>query len=440
MSSRLLVPVSLVAIYFSFHAQVLIWGQPIWDDLAFWFRSPDMNLSYGHIWAGFAWPLSASAQKFFFHLFGERYWLYHAVNFSLHAFNAGLVYLLALRFKLPGPRWIFVFFLFHPAAVISAAWMIQLKTLMCFFFAACAVLAFDTALRRQKYVWWFFAGFLLVLSLLSKSASLPLIPILTVWIWSRSGSRRWLVASFGILLFGAGVVSLLMSPYTQDAMQSAPLFDLSKIRFALHAAGFYFWQSLIPVNLAPIKGEMPNLIWISTALYTVAMAWVLWRWRWGLVTQIFAAAHLMILPFLGLIPAPFMSMTWVSDQHLYLALPFFGAAWVFLASRISLRGRQLGFVVVGLFYLAQGYQASMAFLNEDRFYSMSLASNPRQVRVAFNYGITLAFQDRTREALAVLDQIYELSKVDETIRNDPHFIEIEILRKKLIEFHEFKAK
>jgi 4-amino-4-deoxy-L-arabinose transferase-like glycosyltransferase len=159
-----------------FLALALYWpsinGTPIWDDQSFWFNDPVMSpdFSYLTIWKNFAWPFSVSFQKFTLSLFGKKYFAYHLINIILHFLNALLVYKLGRLLRIKYPKFLFTLFLLHPSAVITTAWMVQVKTLLCFFFGLLALLCYFKIKRQNKFA---LASYLCFgLSILSKSASL----------------------------------------------------------------------------------------------------------------------------------------------------------------------------------------------------------------------------------------------------------------------------
>lgn len=178
----------LIFAFSFFLALAIYWpsiqGKPIWDDYSFWFSAPEMTdrQSYIDIWKYFGWPFSVTVQKFLLSIFKSKYIYYHLTNFIIHFANSLLVYKLGRLFRLKYPLMYFALFLFHPVCVISTAWMVQIKTLLCLFFALASILTFVKGLKETK--WMVLSWILFALSITSKSASVT-VPVIYVIISLR---------------------------------------------------------------------------------------------------------------------------------------------------------------------------------------------------------------------------------------------------------------
>ncbi len=414
-----------------------IHGGPIWDDLYYWFNNSEMKLSLWEIWRYFSWPFSVSAQKIILENWGENYIYYHLLNIGLHLTNSFLVYGLAKKLHWPKPRWIFLLFLLHPANVISVAWMIQFKTLLCFLFAILSFLFFEKGLRNPR--WMPAAVILFILSLLSKSAAITLPVLFFIYSYQKISFRKrlWYIPLFVVSL--AAAVTLLNRNPPPSAAPSA---KKAPIDFALLAqtTKYYFWHSLMPLENAPVKGHAPRAIQPVNLTHVVFAAAVLvFFWRTTLVWYLFSG-YILLLPFVGLVFAPYMNVTWVSDQHLYLALPLLLAFWVMLFERLSSRiSTVLCTILLGLF-IYKTAETTPYFANEDTFYRESLKADPGNVIIAFNYASILAYQDKTERALEIAEATHAWAQRFPEIKLDKHYDEIEGLREKLIEFEAFKKQ
>lgn len=411
-------------------------GQPIWDDLAYWVYNPEMNYSFLKIWQEFSWPLSMSVQKIMLALFGENYWIDHALSLLLHFANSYLVYRLAKKLDWPRPHWLFLLFLFHPANVISVAWMIQIKTLLCFLFATLSFFAFERGLREKK---WLAAAFILFgLSMLSKSASIVVPILFFFYAYKKIAERKWLyviAALFSVFCSWEGE-KLLTSPTTQNVAASHQSFD--RIRTIAKTTRFYFWQSVLPLNTAPVKGRAPaelHALDFATPVILVAAVWTL-----GISSALptLLSGMLLLIPFLGFVYAPFMAITWVSDQHLYLALPFLLAAWIFILNRVPTHFGTAILAVILFLFIGKTAATTPDFSNEDRFYRASLEADPGNVVMAFNYANTLAYHDRTDEAYKIATGLHERAEREPELKSAANYQDIEALRMKLIEFRNYK--
>lgn len=410
-------------------------GLPVWDDLGYWIHNPDMRLPYSVIWRFFTWPLSTTVQKFMLDFFGENYFAYHLVNLSLHFLNSLFVFAIAKRLNWPKPTWIFLLFLFHPANVGVAGWMIQIKTLLCFLFAALAFMAFDRGLQDRRFMW--LAVVLFCLSLLSKSASVTLPVLLLVYAYPRV-SRRVLSWCLAFVLVGAlcGVIIIARNPKFETTAVRAN----TRIELIAMTTRYYLAQSIVPLENAPIKGRSrASAGFLDLTVLGVLLAVVFFIRKTTNLIYI-VSAYVLLLPFLGIVLAPYMVFTWVSDHHLYLAMPLFLAFWVSLISRLPERIQPVILASLLALFGFKTYRTSWFYHDEDRFYTESLRSDPGNVIAAFNYANTYAYSDQVDKAMAITERIHTLSEKDKSIVSQPRFLEIEKLREQLIAFKKWKQE
>jgi hypothetical protein len=408
-------------------------GQPIWDDLVYWIYSPEMKMGYLDYWRFlFSWPLSFTVQKFMLENFGENYLAYHLLSFGLHVLNSGLLYWTAKRLNWPAPIWIFLLFLFHPANVISAGWMIQIKTLLCFLFAILSFAAFERGFQNPR--WMCTAVLLFVMAMLCKASAVALPLLFLAYAYPRAPKRALAWGAPLILAAGIGAAVIVARNTDVDAasIRAGNIFELSA-----QTAPYYFWKTVLPLENAPIKGRSPaglNWLWPLAAMFGL-----IFFARKSTYLVYVGAGFVMLLPFLGLVLAPYMSFTWVSDQHLYLALPFFLVFWVSLFARRPRWTNAIGLALLAVFAF-KVRQTAEFFSDEDRFYRESLRADPGNVIAAFNYANTLAHADRTDEAFEIADGIHQRSLKENDIATQMQFADLEALRQQLIEFKDYKAQ
>jgi hypothetical protein len=448
-------------------------GTPIWDDFTFWFLDPVMTneVSYPVIWSQFGWPFSVSLQKFLFNLWGKAYFNYHVLNFCLHFANAFLVYKLSRYFRFRFSFLIFLIFLLHPVCVITTAWMIQFKTLLCFFFAFSSFLCF---LKGRRDIRWMCLSWLLFgLSLASKSASLtmPLI-LLAMSFKTHQVKKLYLIIPF-FLLSAWGSYRVLTSPVTikgttmaaasvkkiEPPKKEAPVVVLQKPRVEEKKADpivpetkpvvnnlnppkemfqglkflhfdhelvaqtlyYYFWQPLLPQHNHPVKGlnyERVSLEDYVHLFFLVCLGFIFLK-EVGILYL--ASFHFLMLPFLGFIPAPYMNVTWVSDQHLYLALPALIFFWMRMIEKIKWK-YTITIPIVFICYLgAKTFETSKIYRNETVFFEQSLEYNPSNVPIICNLAMTYISTDKGFMAYNLLRSSYDLSKKDETMRRNTYY-------------------
>jgi tetratricopeptide (TPR) repeat protein len=120
--------------------------------------------------------------------------------------------------------------------------------------------------------------------------------------------------------------------------------------------------------------------------------------------------HLLLFPFVGIIPAPFMVVTWVSDQHLYAALPAFLAFWIFAFESIKLKHNWIFLLAILGFFSFKTYQSASFYKNEVAFYEESIRSNPTNLPITYNLAFTHLKAGNFKQSLDVLEKFYYLSQ------------------------------
>jgi len=411
-------------------------GQPIWDDLAYWVYNPEMKYSFFRIWREFSWPLSMSVQKSLLDLFGEQYWIDHVLGLLLHFLNSYLVYRLAKKLEWPKPRWLFLLFLFHPANVISVAWMIQIKTLLCFLFAILSFFTFEKGLQDKK---WLLPAFMLfAFSMLSKSASVTIPILFFFYAYKKLHNRKWLyLTALVFLTFSVWEGhKLLSSPVTQNVANAHANFD--RVETVAKTTRFYFWQSVLPFNTAPVKGRQPITFETLDYVTPIFLLAVMVVSKDPLMLATLTSGLLLLVPFLGFVYAPFMAITWVSDQHLYLALPFLLTAWIYFLNRTAPRYLNATLIIVLALFTLKTAATSFYFSDEDHFYQANLKADPGNVVMVFNYANTLAYHDRTNEAYQIATALHDKAEKEPELKSAAKYQELEDLRIKLIEFRNYK--
>ncbi len=460
---------------------ILYWpainGTPIWDDYSYWFQDTNMrpHMSYLSILRNFGWPISVSIQKFLFGIINKNYFVYHFISLMLHFINSVLLYRLARIMQLKYPFIYFLLFLLHPAAVITTAWMIQIKTLLCFFFALSSILFF---LKGEKHFKWMILSWIFFfLSVGSKSASLALPAILLIAHFRIYKFKKiYLMIPF-FIISAWGSYNILKSPVTKEGSKRANVVtkniekeqntlvkdenkvsdntnsgqakpgndksDISKIQAALISQfsleyaeknkredthtlfqidlkkmsqylHYYFWQSFFPLRNEPVKGlnsEPAGRDEVIHFFFLFCLAFIFIK-----DSAIFylGAAHIMLIPFLGIIPAPFMSVTWVSDQHLYMALPLLLAFWMRVIDKMKFRYTALIPVCFIVFYAIKTSEATSFYKNQFTFYEKCLDYNSSNVPIAYN----LAFA-RAINGDLIASQIILNSTIDQS-QSTPH--------------------
>jgi hypothetical protein len=468
----------LLAFFLYFEA---LQGTPLWDDYSFWFTAPEMTPNYPYFlyWRNFLWPLSVSMQKFLLTMWADNYLYYHLFNLLLHFVNAYLIFALGKQLKLPFARWLFLFFLLHPANVISVSWMVQLKTLMCFFFSFSSLLLFLKAHNRIIFMlpsWLFFWA-----SLVSKSSVLPLPLVLLLLSWKRLRGLQYLYLLPFFLLAAHGTYKMTSSsmalkgvstalestkqmtdaaakidppsssspaaPPESPPAEATPSPTVKKpelkkepdivstpdaiVNWALvpQTLHYYFWQAVVPVNNIPIRG--PNYDGFSwdhaVHLFFLILLVIILRRDSALIYLL--GGHLMLTPFLGIIPAPFMNVTWVSDQHLYLALPFLLIFWLKLFEKLPLKRKLLLLLPMLMFFSINTWRANQYYRNQETFFRVSVEDNPYNLAIVYNLSFLYLAQDRFSESYNLLSNTIDIVESTPMLKNNryyPHVLQLHL--------------
>jgi hypothetical protein len=470
-------PKSLLILLSFVFATILYWqslnGPPIFDDFHFIFRDEVIvgDYLYSTIWSNFAWPLSVSVHKFLFSIWHYEFLYYHLLNLGLHFFNSYLLLKLAEKLNLPFPKFIFLLFLIHPSNVISVSWMVQLKTLLCFTFAILSFLALLKALENKK--WYVLSWISFALSIISKSASLPLAVVFGFYVFKKAGPKASLWVLPILLMCGYSTYKVLKSPVTavgvtqlesksfvagisekSEAVPPAPRirrekhrrqpqpqpkpeepskFKESVVTF-LKTSHYYFWQVVLPMESYPVKGQAPKEIGITDGIHLLFLIVMLVA-NWGsLVGLCLLAGYLVMTPFLGIVPAPFMNMTWVSEQHLYLSLPFFLCLWLSLLSKWKFKYAPYALAIFIVFFSIQTYKAASYYKDEIIFYTKSLQASPSNIPIAYNLASSYVQKNEAEKALVVTGTVIEMSQTNREMKESKYLPKILELHGRLVKF------
>jgi hypothetical protein len=440
-------------------------GLPVWDDLSYMFKYDVVtkDFSYLTIFKDFAWPLSVSFQKVLFHWWGHNYTYYHLLNVGLHFLNAFLLLKVADFFKISFSRILFLIFLLHPSNVISVSWMIQLKTLMCFLFAITSFLFLIKAQNNKR--WYLLSWVFFLFSLLSKSASLPLCVFFFFFSY-KQGNRKdllWLIPFFVFSVFSGfrtiessvtkkalgHVETKLMKPIdaeTSSRVQKKPIIEKAaptvptvrlpvsptpvtakKEKILIHlekivlTAHYYFWQTLLPLKNQPVKGlhySSPGTVEYFHIIFILLVVGISWG---SLVNAYLGFGYLMMLPFLGIFSAPYMNLAWVSDQHLYLALPFFLCLWLTLLSKWKMKFS----AVVPLLYLPLCCYLLLTstpyYQNEIGFYKASLEADALNVPMAYNLAVSYVQKGDLNQAINVTNTMVNMAEIAPELHKNKYY-------------------
>jgi len=367
-----------------------------WDDAHNFLDNPNFR---GLGWSNLRWILMDSVQ--------DAHWVpltwltlsldyvfwgmnpagYHLTSLTIHAVNALLCYVLAVRLlalglavgarqgelRLGGVT-AALFFALHPLRVESVAWVTERRDVVMGFFALATVLAWLRAWRRggdqrPARQWYSVAVVCFALALLSKVMviGLPIVlMVLDVYPLHRVG-RRWrgqLVslaivekAPFLLLSLAAAVVTLAIADQRSHTTPLSVLGIGGRLAIVAYGLAFYLWKTLVPWPLSPLYTlfhpvvpwratyVIPALVVIAITALTLAM-----RRRWPAGLAAWTSYVALLLPMLGLIHT---GAQIVADRFSYAAavppaiLLGSAVAWSLAASRERRIAPALGRAVAG---------------------------------------------------------------------------------------------
>ncbi len=343
----LLLKASILAIAAWFVYARAAGGTWIWDDPAELTQNPILRGTSGlaRIWSGAVGidylPLKTTVQWLAWRAWGDHPAGYHWLNIGLHLAGA-LVFWRVLRKlgALDFGAWLgALFFLVHPVAVESVAWVSEMKNTLSLVFY---LLALDAALdwagippdpgrprrasRLAPSLGWFVAA------LLCKGSAVMLPAVILLCSWWRRGrvDRRDLAACipFAAVACASGCATLWFQEHRAIAAAAlggaGPAARLGEAGLAIP---FYLVHCVLPVAMAPVYPHwfpdlgMPAALlpWFGLA----AAAWWVGTWRSpsGRCLRLglgFFAINL--LPVLGLAPMAYLRISWVADHFAYISL------------------------------------------------------------------------------------------------------------------------
>jgi Flp pilus assembly protein TadD len=348
---------------------------------------------------------------------GSLYWLewrawgnnatgYHVLNVLLHAANAGLVWMVLRRLKIPGAWLAALIFAVHPVNVATVAWVSEQKNTLSLLFAAAAALFWLRFCDDGRWRWYGFSLTAFLLALLSKSAVVMLPVALLGCVWWMRGRVRWRDVWRSVPFFIISLVLGLVTVWFQyhQAMQGNLIRNdsfLARLAAAGWVPWFYLSKALLPVDLMVIypKWQIDAGHWVSYVpgvLLVVCFLVFWWKRRtWGR-PLLFGLAYfvVMLFPVMGFFDQGFYSYSLVADHWQYysivgvIALAI--AAGNAVCRRIGRRHRHWGTVAAVAVVMAMGvgsWQRSFVYASDERLWRDNVAKNPHAWLAWLNLGL-----------------------------------------------------
>jgi tetratricopeptide (TPR) repeat protein len=394
---------------------------------------------------------------------------YHLTNQVLHAANAVLFFLIAVRLlglAMPALRAdslglrlaalaAALLFSVHPLRVESVAWATERRDVLCAFFYLLAILAYLNAhdanahdarapdaasVRARNGRLWYAATITAgAAAMLSKSmaVSLPVILILLDFyplkrltldrsLLLEAGRRRVLAEKAPLFLVAAAVAVLaVLAVGRSDSLTAVSRLGIvERLSIACFSLAFYLWKVIVPLNLSPLY-ELPVAIrWWSlpfalSALVVLGITGLAvgLRRRWPALGAVWAGYVVMLLPVSGLVHnGPQIT----ADRYSYLpclgwallAAGGLGAIWLYLRRTRSASATAawiLPSVLIVIAWLGVlTWRQTYVWHDTGTFWAQALAAAPSAMAHA-SVGTLLAEQGRAQEAISHYEEALRLN-------------------------------
>jgi Flp pilus assembly protein TadD len=419
--------VAILAVY----APVLVRGGFVWDDTVLLDRNSLVTgeATLATVWTREDFPLSVVVFAALHAWLGKSPTVFHWVNALSHFVAALLLRRVLVRAGLGAAGTAAFWFALHPVAVMSVAWISELKNTLSLVLALGSALcwfrfsegflagaAFPREGRREPGVWTFLglSWFLFALALLAKTSVVGLPVALLAWVyWRRGRCPAWALAGSAplfVLALGMGLRTVWL--HTHQVLTGAVLPEVEGWWSHGSRAGWVWWfylsKAVWPLELCllypqrswneeGLRAAMPLIGWgVVVVLAAVAAL----RGRRGGIAWL-AAYTASVFPVLGFFPVYFFAMAPVSDHFAYFALGMVaaGVAWVVAACGRSVTGAGLrwirwlgtGGVVAGILLLGGlSQQRARLFGDELTLWEATLRCNSAAWPAHNNLGAILA--------------------------------------------------
>lgn len=338
---------------------------------------------------------------------------YHAVNVALHAMTAWFLWMalkeLGARAAWAAALW----FLLHPVAVESVAWISQRKTVLATCLAFASAWLFIKHERKSGRSTYFASIVLFALSLAAKpvAALLPIALALTSRERFGGWDRRRLASLVPHLLLAAAFVIVGWWFQSQRAIEDTPVRDetlLQRTATAGRAFWFYLEKAVWPTNVAFVYERWESDVgsWRTWMPLFGAAALGLVALRWSASRLAFAWFVLMLFPAIGFVDVYYWRYSYVADHYQYPALPCVLAliAAVFVCGRV-------GAIVAIAVAVALGVSTwwyAHAYRSEESLWKDAIAKSPTAWLPHANLVQIYMRQGKTGEAIQSYRRVREL--------------------------------
>ncbi len=427
-------------------------GEALWDDHIYLFRPRLIELNLWNYFNRYEWPIFHYFIDFLYLNFGKNLFIFHSLSIFFHLAN-GILLFVCLKKIIPRARFVALMFLLHPAQVLSVAWMVQIKTLLAANFVLLAVFFFlkFEELKRRKYFVLTVIFFILACKVKYSFVTLPL-ALIPYYLFIKSQSTIKLKLknkiTFGIIIIGFGfyMFSLFYSGRSLSHLHDMTdqLYQVDILKNATH----YLKASLLPYDFSPIYQFSNQTEFIpSIAVVTILFLLIIFGRNWKFSLIALMTFLLLNIPFWGIIFAPYMKITPVSDQHLYLALIplLILIANFFEKLEIRFNIKRLAVTALALtcsWYFYVGLRYVPVYKSENNFYQAILTRYPYHMTSLNNFISYLARVQNYELAVKLMrvsfgrwDELQEFDR-DNILRIRKHISKFYPIPPELMEYHD----
>ncbi len=410
----------------------------IWDDDKYVTNNPLLSMQDGfwRIWfsprdtPSQYFPLTYTAFRIEYLLWGVNAAGYHWVNILLHAANALMLWQLLKRLSVPGAWLAAAIFALHPVQVESVAWISEQKNILSLFFFLLALRAWiqfidERPKRFWRWYWLTLVFFALALFSKTTACTLPAALLLILWLKKKPIDRWRLAQMIPFLALGAGMG--LVTVWWEGLYQGPEgrLLSLGlteRLLVASHAVWFYAGKLFWPTNLTfsyPLWTINPAdpfaYLWLAAAA-GLCVAICFGRRFAGRTIEVGVMFFVATLsPLLGFIMCYTFHFSFVADHYQYAAcigLIALTAAGVIKASQ---KKPLLKLVFCGALLLTLGsltWRQSKTYANLETLWRTTISRNPNSILAHNNFGVMLSDRGELADAIAHFQKVLEIQPDD----------------------------
>ena len=407
----------------------------IWDDDAYFTENPAMlSISgLGQIWSSLVAsrfvPLTLTSFWVERRLWGLHPLPYHAINVTLQAVNAVLLWGVLRRLHIRGAWLAAAIWALHPVNTETVAWATELKNTqsgLFFLLALLMFLRFEGGLSRRHYAMALVFG---AAAMLSKPSTvvLPGVMLLCAW-WQRG---RWTRNDFirvaPLVAFGAAMsLVAIVEQRTEIVQEGASQWTLTapqRVMLGGRAPWFYAGKVLWPADLCFVYPRWELAVhsvvaWLPLAGLALVAA-ILWRFRHARWAQaaIFGLGYFVIalVPVLGFFDTYFFRYSYVADHFQYLAciglISLAVSMGMAICQRAGQRGRDLGTLAAAIVLLILGvstWSQARVYQNVETLWGDTLAKNPKSWMAHLNLGTVFMREGRVSDEIGQYEQVLRI--------------------------------